>query len=103
MDIPKQVVHNSKQQHQQQFSDWFSSEFLFCRRIHYQQARICPNLLPISLGIRIGNVTREKRKIKEPAGAQEKLAVTIADTRVAPKRCVSKARQRMELRLGNLE
>ena len=33
-------------------------------------------MLPISLGIRIWNVIRKKRKIKERAGAQQKLAVT---------------------------
>ena len=53
-------------------------------------------MLPISLDTRIWNVTREKRNTKERAGAQEKLAVAIADTQVALKRFVSKARQRME-------
>ena len=41
-------------------------------------------------------VNREKKNTKERAGAQEKLAVAIADTQVALKRFVSKARQRME-------
>ena len=93
-DIPKQVAHNSKQQRQQQVSDLLSSGFLF---LSANRQRICPNLLPTSLGIRIWNVTREKRKIKERAGAQEKLAMAIADTWIALKRFVSnsKARQRM--------
>ena len=101
-DIPKQVAHNSKQQRQQQVSDFLSSGFLF---FSANRQRICPNLLPTSLGIRIWNVTRKKRKTKERAGAQEKLAVPIADTRVPLKHFFSnsKARQKIESRRGNLE
>ena len=48
-------------------------------------------------------LTIRKEIKKGYASAQARLIVTIADTRVALKRFVSKARQRMELTFGNLE
>ena len=68
---PKKWPTTAKNNISSKFLTGFRLTFSVCRQIHYQQARICPNLLPISLHIRIWNGSREKREMKERASAQK--------------------------------
>ena len=61
-DIPKQVANYSKQQRQQQVSDWFSSEFLFLSENRHVARKNLPELA--SDKSRYQNLERNSRKEK---------------------------------------
>ena len=61
-DIPKQVANYSKQQRQQQVSDWFSSEFLFLSANRHVARKNLPELASDKSGYK--NLERNSRKEK---------------------------------------